>query len=292
MKKYLTMILTILPLISQAEVITDTTFVYGDKQIVVADSKEGTDITVLTKDGEKYTKTSETKFVDDQEVTQVYVTSPFLPNNWKINKSRTFYSHIPLLTYGMSTLGNSAMAFGDAESLHAKGSRSWDFSIGILSAAAPINRQHTFGLSVGIQLAWIKHKFADNYALYNDDGTVNIRKFELDENDSFKKSYISYMALRIPIYLDYQKKIGHNDFFFTLGPALEWRLKEHSRYKTKQHTITPTKDININPIGINLDVQVGYAEFAVFMRTALTPLMNTSCSPKAYPTSIGLAIGF
>lgn len=286
------MILAALPLISPAEVVTDTTFVYGDKQIVVADSKNGTGITVLTKEGEEYKKISETKYVDGQEVTQVYVTSPFLPNNWKINKSRTFYNHIPFLAYGMSTLGDDAMSFGSADALHVRSSKSWDFSIGILSAAAPLNKQHTYGLSVGIQLAWIKHKFADNYALYNDDGIVSIRKFELDESDSFKKSYISYMALRIPIYFDYQKKIGRNDFFFTLGPSLEWRFKEHSRYKTKQHTITPTKDININPIGINLEAQVGYAGIAIFTRTALTPLMKTSRSPKAYPTSIGLAVGF
>ena len=292
MKKQLTTILMLIPLMGYAQTERDTTFMYGDKQIVVSNTNNGLDITVMAKDGDEYKKTQETTFVDGKEVTQVYVTSPFLPNKWIKKKKRYFYTHIPALSYGLSTMGGKALSFGSADAMHFDSSKSWEFAITPVDVAFPFNKQNTFGLSMGIQIAWARNYFSEGYGLYKDGNIVNVRQIdELGYGEKLKKSYLSHKALRFPVFLEYQNTLGFSDFFVTLGASLEWRFSERSRIKTNQNTITPTKDININPIGVNLEAQVGYSAIAVFMRTALTPLMKTSTAPQAYPTSIGIAIG-
>lgn len=67
MKKLFTLILLLPAIAMQAETVQDTTFVYGNKQIVVSDTDEGTNVAVLDQDGDEFRKTSETKFVDGQE---------------------------------------------------------------------------------------------------------------------------------------------------------------------------------------------------------------------------------
>lgn len=299
MKKQLTIILTALPLVCSAGTATDTTFTYNEKRIVVKETGNDTKVTVETLGGESLRKLSETTFVNDQEVTQVYVTSPFMPNNWASKHRHTpryrryFSSHIPWFSCGFSMLGDSPMSFNTDDNMKQQPSKSWEFAIAPISVATPFNRAHTFGISAGLQVAWIKQRFKDGYTLDNDNnGTVDIRPITLEGDERVRKSYVSYMALRVPVNFEFQSNANHGVFFITLGASLEWRFNEHSRYKTNMNTITPTKDININPIGLNLEAQVGYFGFAVFVRTAVTPLMKTSSSPKAYPTSIGLAFGF
>lgn len=292
MKKLFTLILLLPAIAMQAETVQDTTFVYGNKQIVVSDTDEGTNVAVLDQDGDEFRKTSETKFVDGQEVTQVYVTSPFLPKKWNINRKAHFYSHIPWFSYGFSTLSGGAMHFNNSDGMHLNSSKSWEFAIAPLSAAIPFNSRHTFGVSFGMQFAWVKVHFKEDYALYNNDGILSVQPIEYSEGRTFKKSYISYKALRFPVFLEYQRTVKRRELFATFGLSLEVRQSERARYKTNHNTITTTKDIHVNPIGVNLELQFGYAGIAFYMRQALTPLMKTSNAPKAYPMALGMAVGF
>ncbi len=290
MKKYFTLIIMALPLMCSAETVTDTTFTYNDKKIVVTETGNDTKVAVENQQGEKFHKLSETTFVDGKEVTQVYVTSPFLPDKWSTKRRRTFVSHTPWISIGFSTLAGSPMGLTSDDALQQHSSLSWDLALSAFSVAVPFNSLRTFGISTGLTLGWIKHRFNDNYTLVNNDGTVSVQPIELADGERMKRSYLSYTAMRVPINFEYQHNIHNNEFFVTLGVSLEWRSQEHSRYKTNKHTITPAKDININPFGLNFEAQMGYSGFAVFMRSALTPLMKTNRSPKAYTTTIGLAL--
>lgn len=291
MKKQLATILMLLPLMGHSQTVSDTTFVYGDKQIVVNDTEDGVDITVLAKDGEEYRKTQETTFVDGKEVTQVYVTSPFLPSKW--SNRHHFYCHIPAFSVGYSTMGGRALSFGSADAMHRGGDEKREITITAVDIAFPLNKQHTFGVSMGIQATFVRHCFSEGYGLYKDGNVVSVRPIdELGDGERFKKSYLSYRVMRFPVFFEFQNTFARSDFFVTLGASLEYRFNERSRVKTNHNTFTPTKDININPIGVSLEAQVGYSMVAVYMRTALTPLMKTSMAPSAYPTSLGIAFIF
>ncbi|WP_440485561.1 hypothetical protein [Segatella hominis] len=77
--------------------------------------------------------------------------------------------------------------------------------------------------------------------------------------------------------LEWKKRIGCHDAFLALGPSVEYRWHEHSRYFIGKHKHTETGDINLNPIGVNLEARAG-----------ITPLLNKTKAPECYPMTIGL----
>ena len=101
-------------------------------------------------------------------------------------------------------------------------------------------------------------------------------------------SDISYNVLRLPIMLEWQKRIGCHDAFLALGPSVEYRWHEHSRYFIGKHKHTETGDINLNPIGLNLEARAGYSGVMLYARAGVTPLLNKTKAPECYPMTIGL----
>ncbi|MCH5311777.1 MAG: hypothetical protein J1E57_07480 [Prevotella sp.] len=294
MKKQLATILMMLPLMGHAQTESDTTFVYGDKQIVVNDTDNGLDITVMTKDGDEYKKAQETNFVDGKEVTKIYVTSPFLSNMWTKKNDHRFVGHIPAISFGTSTLLRGLMAVNRSNGMNLQtDERNYEITLGTFNVGIPLNRQQTFGLSTGLMATYARHQFNEGYGLYNDGGIVNVRPIdELGNGETLKYAYLSYWAMRFPLFFEFQNTLGRHNFFFTFGVSFDWRYSAHSRVKTNKRKITPTNDINLNPVGVSLEMQWGYSQFAFFMRTSLTPIMNTNFAPKAYPMSMGIALLF
>ncbi len=102
---------------------------------------------------------------------------------------------------------------------------------------------------------------------------------------------MSYWYLRVPVIFDWQKRINANEVYAGLGLSLEYRSDEHSRFKGgKSGTITPAGDINMNHVGLNLEAHVGYGGLVIGLRTALTPLLNTSSAPRCYPVSMTVGL--
>ena len=64
----------------------DTVFTVNNRNIVVSQDDCQTSVKVYKNDGKEMTLTSETKFVDGQEVERVFVTSPFIPQNYSKRK--------------------------------------------------------------------------------------------------------------------------------------------------------------------------------------------------------------
>ena len=291
MKKQLATILMLLPLVGHSQTVSDTTFVYGDKQIVVSNIENGVDITVLTKDSAEYKKTQEATFVDGKEVTKVYVSSPFLPSMWTRKKEHHFRGHIPITSWGPSVMAGGVLEFDNSSSMNLYHEKSWEWTGSCLNIGIPFNKQQTFGISMGLQALIARQQFAEGYGLYNDGGIVSTRPIDpLPDGEKLKYSYLNYSAMRFPIYLELQNTFGRSDFFFTLGASLDWRFDVRSRIKTNYGKITLANNVNINPIGVNLELQWGYGVFAMYLRTALTPMMRTNSAPKAYPMSMGIAL--
>jgi hypothetical protein len=116
----------------------------------------------------------------------------------------------------------------------------------------------------------------------------NETTFLRDEPNNVKKSYLSYWEMNIPVMLEYQYRLGHNNFYVALGPGLEIRKGEHSRYFIGNDKSTETNNVNMNPVGLNVQGYCGFGDVMIYFRSDITPLMNTSKAPKCYPLSIGL----
>lgn len=284
MRKTLLLLAALLPLTGTAAETGDTTFVVNSKKIVVADSAGITKISVYGHDGKALNRTYETAFVDGQEIERVYVTSPFIPQSLNRKKCQP-RSHYPLFFMGFSQLGGSVMGMGGNTAMHTRDSKSWEYGFSLTSLAFRIT--NPLAITSAFQIGQAHHHFQDNYVLSTTDGITSMRKIE---GEKLKKSYISYTFIRIPVMLEWQKRTGGADVFAAIGPSLELRWNDHSRYFIGKHKTTETGDINMNPVGVNLDVRAGYGSLLVYARMALTPLLKTKVAPECYPVSFGLGI--
>lgn len=186
---------------------------------------------------------------------------------------------------GFSQLAGSVMGTGGNAGMHTRDSKSWEYGFTLTSLAFRIT--NPLALTSAFQIGQVHHHFQDNYVLSTTDGITSMRQIE---GETLKKSYISYTFIRIPIMFEWQKRTGGADMFAAIGPSVELRWNDHSRYFIGKNKTTETGDINMNPVGLNLDIRAGYGCLMIYARTALTPLLKTSVAPKCYPVSFGLGI--
>ena len=111
------------------------------------------------------------------------------------------------------------------------------------------------------------------------------------DDENVEKSYLMYDFVRLPVMLEWQKRLGLNAFV-AVGPSLELRWHERSRYVVGKDKQTQATDINMNPVGLGLDLRAGYGMVMLYARTSLTPLLKSALAPKCYPVSIGLGLRF
>lgn len=260
----------------------DTVFTVNNRNIVVSQDDCQTSVKVYKNDGKEMTLTSETKFVDGQEVERVFVTSPFIPQNYSKRKL-SLQSHFPSLYIGSSMLPGGVGGLGGNSEMHSRDSRSWEWGISLTSLC--LRLVNDFALTASLTVGQVHNHFQDNYTLSTTDGKSSMTQ---KEGVTLKKSYISYNVLRLPIMAEWQKRIGKNDLYVALGPSVEYRWNDHSRYFVGKSKNTETGDINLNPIGLNIDFFVGYGCVLVYARSGVTPLLKKSKAPECYPMSVGL----
>ena len=128
----------------------DTTIVVGNRQIVVSGTDANTTVTVYGKDQKEMKKVSETRFVDGQDIEQVYVTSPFIPSSLGKKKGR-IVNNYPWLYFGYNLLGSSAMSLSSGDNLPTRDAKSWEWGITLTSVGFRVhqNLALTSSLSVG-----------------------------------------------------------------------------------------------------------------------------------------------
>lgn len=273
---------------TMAETAQDTTFVVNDKQIVVNEKDGATTVGVYNDKGNELKKISETTYVDGQEVSQIYVSSPFLRSSWERSKRKKFEAHNATLYFGYRYLTSDAFSFSADKSLYTKNSNSYEIGIGALNVAIPFNRQNNIGLAIGMQVGYTRHAFDSGHALFMEDDVATVKPVEAEER--IRKSYMSYWSMRIPVMLEYQQYLGRRDAFIGAGFSFEFRDKEHARYKTKHDTFNSARDLSIHTAGVNFEAYMGCGDFMFRFTTGLTPLFKGGQGPKAHTSSIG--IGF
>ena len=287
MKKLILLAAFILPLAGEAASLNDTTLTYRVKTIIVRDSDERIAIDVRKSDGEEMQKISSTSFVDGQEVEQVYVTSPFIPNPGK--RKQNFVGSLPGFYLGLSIPAGGSFGFTGANDMHAIDHRCGEFGISAINFGFPLNYQQTIGLVTAIQFGLGKINFNKRYKFDNIEDKNEVVPIISDKK--LKGSWLKYSYLRIPLLLDWQKKVnGGGRFVVGAGVSVAMRSAIHSRYKDSDGRHSVTKDININTVGLGFDAHVGYAGIQLYFHTDLTPMFNTAKAPKCYNTSLG--IGF
>lgn len=279
MKKSLLFAL-LLPTAAMASEPADTTIIVDDNRIVVNDSAGITRVSVYKDDGTQLTRTSETSFADGQEVERVYVTSPFIPQTLGKNK-KPMESHYPFFFMGYNLLSDGAMGFSGSTALHTRDSKSWEFGFTLASVAFRLGRN--LALTTAMQTTWAYNHFQGNYVLTTTDGMSSLVE---KEDIKVKKSYITYSIIRVPVMMEWSRK----SFYAGLGASIDMRMSDESKYRANKKTYTETEDINLKPLGLNLEMRMGYGFLMLYGRVGLTPLLKTSSAPKCYSVSFGMGL--
>lgn len=279
MKKSLLFAL-LLPAVAMAGEPADTTIIVDDNRIVVNDSAGITSVSVYKDDGTQLTRTYETSFADGQEVERVYVTSPFIPQTLGKNK-KPMESHYPFFFMGYNLLSDGAMGFSGSTALHTRDSKSWEFGFTLASVAFRLGRN--LALTTAMQTTWAYNHFQGNYVLTTTDGMSSLVE---KEDIKVKKSYISYSIIRVPVMMEWSRK----SFYAGLGASIDMRMSDESKYRANKKTYTETEDINLKPLGLNLEMRMGYGFLMLYGRVGLTPLLKTSSAPKCYSVSFGMGL--
>ena len=276
-----TLLLAVLmPLAAVASEPADTTIIMNNRQIVVSDSAGITRVSVYDNDGTQLTRTYETSFTDGQEVERVYVTSPFIPQTLGKNR-KPMESHYPFFFMGYNLLSDGAMGFSGSTALHTRDSKSWEFGFTLASVAFRLGRN--LALTTAMQTTWAYNHFQGNYVLTTTDGMSSLVE---KEDIKVKKSYISYSIIRVPVMMEWSRK----SFYAGLGASIDMRMSDESKYRANKKTHTQTEDSNLNPLGVNLEMRLGYGCLMIYGRAGLTPLLKTSRAPKCYSASFGMGL--
>lgn len=279
MKKSLLFAL-LLPAAAMAGEPADTTIIVDDNRIVVNDSAGITSVSVYKDDGTQLTRTYETSFADGQEVERVYVTSPFIPQTLGKNK-KPMESHYPFFFMGYNLLSDGMAGFSGSTALHTRDSKSWEFGFTLASVAFSLGRN--LALTTAMQTTWAYNHFQGNYVLTTTDGMSS----QVEKEDiKVKKSYITYSIIRVPVMMEWSRK----SFYAGLGASIDMRMSDESKYRANKKTYTETEDINLKPLGLNLEMRMGYGFLMLYGRVGLTPLLKTSSAPKCYSVSFGMGL--
>lgn len=279
MKKSLLFAL-LLPAVAMAGEPADTTIIVDDNRIVVNDSAGITSVSVYKDDGTQLTRTYETSFADGQEVERVYVTSPFIPQTLGKNK-KPMESHYPFFFMGYNLLADGMAGFSGSTALHTRDSKSWEWGVTCVSVA--IRMSENLALTSAMQTVVVFNHFQGNNVMTTADGITSMAE---KEDIRLKKSYIKYNIIRVPIMMEWSK----GNFYAGAGMSIDMRMSDESKYRANKKTYTETEDINLKPLGLNLEMRMGYGFLMLYGRVGLTPLLKTSSAPKCYSVSFGMGL--
>lgn len=285
MRHFIIILAALLPIVAHAAEKSDTTRTADGKTLVIDERGGKTVVQMFDGSGSRMTKTREVEFVDGQEIERVYVTSPFIP---KIvgSRNRRLKDHYPFFYIGFNQIPGSIMGAGGNTGIHTKDSKSWEW--GIMPLSMSFGLTNSMALTSALSIGKVHNHFQDNYVMTTADGQTYMRQ---EGEGRLRKSYISYTVVRLPVMVEWQKRMGRSDLFVAAGPSLEMRWNAHSRYRTDEGKHTETDDINLCPLGVNLELRAGYGCLTLYGRASLTPLLKKSCAPACYPVAFGIGIG-
>lgn len=126
----------------------------------------------------------------------------------------------------------------------------------------------------------------------NEKSHIAINRTGLYDNRDVDQGYLRYWSLRVPLCLEISSA-SHRGPFLAVGPELEYRFGDMSKVRLvggdKQKV---TKNLNLQPLGINAVARIGINNFGILARYSFTSLFTNDNPVQTYPFMIGLSASF
>lgn len=254
----------------------DTTIHYANKQIVLSTDSVSLNVAVYNNDGSTLVKTKETSFVDGQEVERFFVSSPFVPVRKK--SGRTFYGSLPDFYIGVNLLNGG-------KEMHSQDVKSLEWGTTFFQVGVGLNSSNTLGIVSGFQFGFVHNHFQTNYMLDDNDGTPIIVK---NPAEKVKTSFIKYTYWKVPIMLEWRNLNPNKLVFLGLGCSFDIKGNIKSKYRINSKRYTVSRNLDTNPVGVNLEAYLGFKTFSLYAHYSLTKLMNSG--PACHPFGIGVGL--
>jgi hypothetical protein len=168
--------------------------------------------------------------------------------------------------------------------------KSWEWGVVPFDAKFPLTRDNSLSLNSGLGIGYTSFRIDGNYAFRKVNSITAI--LPSGEGRSYSQSRLYYYDVRVPAVFEWQKYSRHHGpIFVSAGGEAEirWNMKSKVKYESNKHEYTLSKDLNVNPIGVNLLAQVGYGSLGLYTRYSVFQLFEKNKGPELYPFSMGVA---
>ncbi|KAA6324577.1 hypothetical protein EZS27_026109 [termite gut metagenome] len=299
MKRIILLLFILIPVIGMAQESNsqDTTLYVGNRKVVIKE-KDGKIKVKL------YEQSTDGNMVENDQIFEgVYMngqsterrlslTVPFTKNKESPSSSRYGRSHEPHIAglyIAYSMFGDKAL-YSRANEPDLVLTKSWEWGIVPFETKFPLTRDNSLSLNSGLGIGYTSFRVDGDYVFRKVNSVTAV--LPPDRGESYSQSRLRYYHFRIPAVFEWQKYSRHHGpIFLSVGGEAEirWSVKSKVKYEGNRHENTLGKDLNVNPIGVNLLAQAGYGSLGFYTRYSMAPLFEKNKGPELYPFSIGVA---
>ncbi|KAA6323320.1 hypothetical protein EZS27_027227 [termite gut metagenome] len=299
MRRIILLLFILIPVIGMAQESNsqDTTVYVGNRKVVIKE-KEGKIRVRL------YEQSTDGNMVENDQIFEgVYMNGqsterrlslavPFTKKKESQSSShhgRSHDPHIAGLYLGYSMFGDRTL-YSQADEPDLVLTKSWEWGIVPFDAKFPLTRDNSLSLNSGLGIGYASFRIDGNYAFCKVNDVTAI--LPPNGETSYSQSRLRYFHVRVPAVLEWQKYSKyHGPIFISAGGEAEirWSVKSKVKYGGNKRENTLGKDLNVNPIGVNLLAQVGYGSLGFYTRYSMIQLFEKNKGPELYPFSMGVA---
>jgi len=215
-------------------------------------------------------------------------------NDHERRRRRRFRGHWAGIELGFNNwvTSNQSMSLpADIDYMTLKSNKSSNFNINFTQLSLGLTKH--FGFVTGLGLNWNNYRFdGNNNMVMGPDGVIQ----ELDPGANLEKSKLATLFLNVPVLLEVQIPVEHNNLCIAAGPIGAIKLGSHTKMVFEDgHTVKSYRDFSLNMLRYGMTARIGYGNFQLFGTYYMTPLFQKGKGPGGidlYPFEIGIALSF
>lgn len=282
---------------------TDDEFSSMEKELEELDSASKGDTTKIrigkmkievVEDGDDIIVNKDTDWEDDQDWDDDWTWKN--DDSWtfhKKRKSNSFDPHWACFSIGMNnyiTADQSLSLPPDLQLLEINTNNSIEININFAEKGINLIKQR-LGLVTGIGIRWNNYKFRNaNTVLDTDNGVLG---YSVNNDYVGKMSKLTTFYLTVPLLLEIQLPVGHEELYINAGVEGGLKLNAHTKIKTNDKQKSKNKnDFYTSIVDYRLTARAGYGDFGIYATYGMMPLFEKNKGPELYPVSAGVTFNF
>jgi hypothetical protein len=208
-------------------------------------------------------------------------------------KRPRFEGHFHSINAGVNLFSTKDLSISlpdTAKFLELDEGKSFEFGLNPFQFNIPIIPR-ALGIVSGVGLTWNNYRF-DNPGTILDNSQPTIA-YTIDTVSKWSKSKLSVWTVFVPLMLEGQVRLGHDQFWIAGGAYGTLKLGSKTKLKDDaKRKIRESKDYHINPLQYGLTARVGYGNLGVYANYSLSTFFKKNEGPELYPVSVGLTLTF